>query len=77
MKSATFTVLLMMCFFLSGCAGLNVAGNETSVVINPISDVSEAFPVAEKHCANYSKVAHFSRMEGFRAVFDCETRGAR
>ena len=55
--------------------GLRVTGNETSVIIAPTGSQEAAFPLAERHCAKYRKVAHFSRMEGFRQVFDCETRG--
>ena len=64
---------------IASCAteGLNVTGNETSVIIAPTGDVAKAFPLAEAHCAKFGKVAHFSRMDGFRAVFDCETHGAR
>jgi hypothetical protein len=79
MRPATMAVLIVPLIF-SGCAGtsgLRVDGNETSVVIAPTGDVAQAFPLAEKHCANYGKVAHFNHMDGFRAVFDCETAGAR
>jgi hypothetical protein len=60
---------------LSGCASqLPVTGNETSVVIGGTADVATAFPLAEKHCANYGKVAHFKHVEGFRVEFDCDPK---
>ena len=56
-------------------ARLSVVGDETSVIISPTSSQAAAFPLADSYCAQYGKVAHFSGMEGFRQVFDCETRG--
>ncbi len=62
---------------LSGCAGhLQVTGNETSVVIAQTTDVAAALALAEPFCANYGKVAHFKRMEGFRVVFDCDPKAS-
>ena len=64
---------------LAGCAsqgaGLEVTGNDTFVIVRPTGDVAQALPLAEQHCAKYGKVAHFTRMEGFRVVFDCVARG--
>jgi hypothetical protein len=45
-----------------------------SQVIAPISSVADATPMAEKHCSTYGRIAHFSHMDGFRAVFDCDAR---
>jgi hypothetical protein len=67
---------LLLAVVVTGCSiALRVTGNETSVLIAPTADQGEAFPLAERHCAKYGKVAHFSHMEGFRQVFDCESRG--
>jgi hypothetical protein len=55
--------------------GLRVTGNETSVIIGGTASEAVAFPIAERHCASYGKVAYFSRMDGFRVAFDCEQSG--
>jgi hypothetical protein len=57
--------------------GLRATGNETSVVIEPTDDAAKAFPLAERHCVNFGKYAHFSRMEGSRQIFDCERRATQ
>lgn len=57
--------------------GSRVSGNETYVIVAPISDEAKALPIAEQHCAKYGKIPHFQRMEGFRAVFDCVERAKR
>jgi hypothetical protein len=54
--------------------GLRVTGNQTSVVIESTEDTAKAFPLAEGHCANFGRYAHFSRKEGSRQIFDCERR---
>ena len=74
--SWTKLALCCMVIALSSCANLGVreTGNETSVVISGTADVATALPLAEQHCANYGKVAHFKRMEGFRVVFDCDAK---
>jgi hypothetical protein len=76
---------LLLAVVVAGCAstgpgvdpstGLRVTGNETSVLIAPTANQEVAFPLAERHCARYGKVAHYSHRDGFRQVFDCESRG--
>ncbi len=58
-------------------SGLRATGNETSVVIESTEDTAKAFPLAERHCANFGRYAHFSREEGSRQIFDCEKRATQ
>jgi hypothetical protein len=59
---------------LGGCGGPKLSGNETYVTITPADDEAEALPVAQKHSGTYGRIAHFKRMEGKSAVFDCDAR---
>ena len=59
---------------LSGCGSPKLSGNETYVTITPSDNEAEALPVAQKHCGTYGRIAHFKRMEGKSAVFDCDPR---
>ena len=59
---------------LSGCGDPKLSGNETYVTITPSDNEAEALPVAQKHCGTYGRIAHFKRMEGKSAVFDCDPR---
>lgn len=54
--------------------GTHVMGYETYVVVAPIADGANALPFAELHCAKYNRFAHFRRMEGVKAIFDCDPR---
>jgi hypothetical protein len=51
-----------------------VAGYETYAVVAPIADAAEAIRLAQLHCATYARFAHFRRMDGLKAIFDCEPR---
>jgi hypothetical protein len=48
-----------------------VAGYETYAVVGPVADDATALPFAELHCAKYNRFAHFRRMDGVKAIFDC------
>lgn len=71
----------LICLLLAGCAadahiypgffGQNVVGNEAFVSVSNVYNEQDAFPLAEDHCRKYGKVSRFSRMENFRAIFDC------
>jgi len=58
----------------SGCGGPRLSGNETYVTVTPADDEADALPDAQKRCGTYGRLAHFKRMEGKSAVFDCELR---
>jgi len=63
-----------LALLLGGCGGPKLSGNETYVTITPSDNEAEALPVAQKHCGTYGRIAHFKRMEGKSAVFDCDPR---
>jgi hypothetical protein len=67
-------VAICLALVLTGCGGPRLSGNETYVTITPADDEAEALPVAQKHCGTYGRIAHFKRMEGKSAVFDCDLR---
>jgi hypothetical protein len=48
-----------------------VAGYETYAVVAPAAGEADALPFAERHCATYERFAHFRRMDGVKAIFDC------
>ena len=85
----TMTVVVTSASILSGCVGSlagndakiypglfgqNVVGNETYVTVSNVYNEMDALPLAEKHCAQYGKVARFKQMERIRAIFDCVPR---
>ena len=53
------------------CVGQDVVGNKNYVTISNVWNEMGALPLAEKHCAGFNRTAKFSKMEGFRAIFDC------
>jgi hypothetical protein len=55
-------------------AGPRLSGNETYVTVTPADDEADALPDAQKRCGTYGRIAHFKRMEGKSAVFDCDPR---
>lgn len=57
-----------------GLFGQNVVGNEAYVTVSNVYNEMDALPLAEKHCAKFSKTARFNRMEPLRAIFDCVPR---
>lgn len=68
------TIAVCLALVLSGCGGPRLSGNETYVTITPADNEAEALPLAQKHCGTYGRIAHFKRMEGESAVFDCDPR---
>ena len=59
---------------LAGCAttGANVTGNSASVTVNNVWNRNQAFGFADKHCAQYGKVARASGDgEDYAFTFDC------
>jgi hypothetical protein len=53
------------------CFGQNVVGNEAYVTVSNVWNEMDALPLADAHCAKYGKLARFSEMENYRAIFDC------
>lgn len=73
---------LLVAMLLSGCAtsenhiypglfGQKVVGNAVSVTVSNVWNQQDAFPLADKHCAQYQKAARFISMDGRTASFDC------
>lgn len=58
-----------------GMVGQRIVGNEAYVTIHNVYNEMDALPLAEKHCAQYDRVARFNRMQSMRAIFDCVRRG--
>jgi hypothetical protein len=79
-------IALSFCVVAGGCAttegpniynspmGQRVVGNETYVSIANVWNEMDALPLAETHCSQFRKAARFTRMQGYRAVFDCINR---
>ena len=68
------SVAVGLALLLGGCGGPKLSGNETYVTVTPADHEAEALPVAQKHCGTFGRIAHFKRMEGKSAVFDCDAR---
>ncbi len=54
-----------------GFFGQRVVGNENYVTVSNVWNEMDALPLAERHCAQYSRSARFTHMEGNRAIYDC------
>lgn len=52
--------------------GQKVVGNEQYVTISNVWNEMDALPLAEAHCKQFGKSARFSRLEPYRAIFDCQ-----
>jgi len=54
-----------------GLFGQNVVGDEAYVTVSNVWNEMDGLPLAEKHCKQYGRVARFTHMEGYRAIYDC------
>jgi hypothetical protein len=70
-------VFLLAASGLGICCGAQgqarMAGYETYAIVAPVDDEASATPFAEVHCAKYNRFPRFRRMDGLKAIFDCET----
>ncbi|WJY17682.1 hypothetical protein QQS45_08475 [Alteriqipengyuania flavescens] len=69
---------LAAALLLSACASLRVLppgvdGNSEFVTVSNVWNTNDALPYAEKHCAEYGKVARASGQSGYTVTFDCVT----
>lgn len=74
LRIAAFIGMIAACLFLSACAsmGTGVSGNEMGVTVSNVWNRSAAFKHAEKHCAQYGKVARATGDgEDYHFSFDC------
>jgi hypothetical protein len=53
--------------------GQRVVGNDQYVTVSNVWNEMDALPLAQVHCKQYGKSARFNRMEGVRAIFDCQS----
>ena len=53
--------------------GLTVVGDDQQVTISHVRNKMDGFPLANKHCKQFGKNAIFNRMEGSRAIFNCQS----
>ena len=70
------STVLSICTPVAAQDRTQVAGYETYAVVGPVADNATALSFAELHCAKYNRFAHFRRMDGAKAIFDCEPRRA-
>jgi hypothetical protein len=63
------TIIFVGVLFLTGCA--EVVGNDVSGAVENASTNSEAFRLAEGHCAKYGKKARVTQSMSGRMTFDC------
>jgi hypothetical protein len=80
----TFTALLLS-ISLCSCAvhnepyihhnlvGLTVTGNDQQVTVVHVRNEMDGQRLADKHCKQFGKNAQFNRMEGVRAIYDCQS----
>lgn len=76
--SLTSLIVLPM---VTSCASAGVlpspvTGNEQFVTVSNVWGVDQAMPKAEAHCATYGRVPKFTRMDGYRASFECVPKGS-
>ncbi len=57
--------------YKGGLIGQKVIGNEAYVSVSNVWNEMDAMPLADKHCHQFGKVARFTHMKGYRAIYDC------
>ena len=63
------TIIILGVLFLAACG--EVVGNDVSGAVENASSNSEAFRLAEGHCAKYGKKARITQSISGRMTFDC------
>ena len=53
--------------------GPTVTGNDQQVTVAHVRNEMDGQRLAEKHCKRFGKSAQFNRMEGVRAIYDCQS----
>lgn len=54
-----------------GLLGQKVTGNAAYVTVSNVWNDSHALPLADRHCAQFGRIARLNRSEGARFIFDC------
>jgi hypothetical protein len=52
--------------------GLTVVGDDQQVTVLHVRNKADGLPLADKHCKQFGKSALFNKMEGTRAVYNCQ-----
>ena len=53
--------------------GLSVVGDDQQVIVSHVRNKTDGFPLADKHCKQFGKSAQFNKMEGARAIYNCQS----
>jgi hypothetical protein len=53
--------------------GLTVTGNDQQVTVAHVRNEMDGQRLADKHCKQFGKSAQFDRLEGVRAIYDCQS----
>jgi hypothetical protein len=54
--------------------GLAVLGNDQNAIVSHVRNEKDGQRLADKHCKQFGKIARFNRMDGARAIFDCQSQ---
>ena len=52
--------------------GLTVVGDDQQVTVLHVRNKTDGLPLADKHCKQFGKNALFNKMEGTRAIYNCQ-----
>jgi len=53
--------------------GPTVTGNDQHVIVAHVRNETDGQRLADRHCKQFGKSAQFNRMEGTRAIYDCQS----
>jgi hypothetical protein len=53
--------------------GLTAVGDDRQVTVSHVRNKTDGFPLADKHCKQFGKSARLDKMEGTRAIYNCQS----
>jgi hypothetical protein len=53
--------------------GPTATGNDQQVIVAHVRSEMDGQRLADKYCKQFGKSAQFNRMEGVRAIYDCQS----
>jgi hypothetical protein len=53
--------------------GPTVTGNNQHVIVKHVRNEMDGQRLADRHCKQFGKSAQFNRMEGVRAIYECQS----
>jgi len=68
------SISLCSCAVHRNLVGLTVAGNDQQVTVSHVRNEFDGQRLADKYCKQFGKSARFNRMEGTRAIYNCQSR---